>query len=76
MGLPRWLSDRELACQAGDLSLIPGSGRSPGGGDGNTGGLQYSCLRNPVDRGAWWATVCGITKSKTQLSGNKSKLSK
>ena len=74
MGLPRWLSDKEPACQAGDLSLIPGSGRSPGGGYGNA--LQYSCLRNPVDRGAWRATVCGITKSKTQLSGNNSKLRK
>ena len=42
-------------CNAGDLGLIPGSGRSPGGGRDNP--LQYSCLENPVDRGAWWATV-------------------
>ena len=48
-----------------DTGLIPGSGRSPGGGHGNP--LQYSCLKNPVDRGAWWATVHGVTKSRTQL---------
>jgi len=46
--------------------LIPGSGRSPGGGNGNP--LQYSCLENPMDRGAWWATVHRIPKSWTQLS--------
>ena len=45
------------------LGLIPGSGRSPGEGNGNP--LQYSCLENPMDRGAWWATVHGITKSRT-----------
>ena len=44
----------------GDLSAIPGSGRSPGGGHGNS--LQYSCLENPTDRGAWWATVQRVTK--------------
>ena len=43
-----------------DLGLIPGSGRSPGGRKGNP--LQYSCLRNPMDRGAWWATVHGVTR--------------
>ena len=43
-----------------DASLIPGLGRSPGGGNGNL--LQYSCLENPMDRGAWWSTVCGVTK--------------
>ena len=48
---------------AGDLGLIPGSGRSPGGGNGNP--LQYSCLGNPMDRGAWGATVQGIAKSQT-----------
>ena len=47
----------------GDLSLIPGSGRSPGEGNGNP--LQYSCLENPMDRGAWWATVLGIAESDT-----------
>ena len=45
------------ACNVGDLGLIPGSGRSPGEGNGNA--LQYSCLENPTDRGAWWATVHG-----------------
>ena len=49
------------ACNAGDLGSIPGSGRSPGEGNGNP--LQYSCLENPMDRGAWWATVHGVTKS-------------
>ena len=46
-----------------DTGSIPGSGRSPGGGHGNP--LQYSCLENPMDRGAWWATVHGLTKSQT-----------
>ena len=51
---------------AGDAGLIPGQGRSPGEGNGNP--LQYSCLGNPVDRGAWRATVHGITKSRICLS--------
>ena len=55
--------DKESACNAGDLGLIPGSGRSSG--EGNGGSLQYSCLENPMDRGAWWATVHGVTKSQT-----------
>ena len=46
---------------AGDMGLIPGSGGSSGEGHGNP--LQYSCLENPMDRGAWWATVRGVTKS-------------
>ena len=50
----------------GDLGLIPGSGRSPGEGNGNP--LQYSCLENPMDRGASQATVYGVAKSWTQLS--------
>ena len=54
------------ACNAGDLGLIPGSGRSPGEGNGNP--LQYSCLENPMDGGAWWATVHGAAKSHTRLS--------
>ena len=54
------------ACNAGDLGSIPGSGRSPGEGNGNP--LQYSCLENPMDGGAWWATVHGVTKSQTRLS--------
>ena len=53
------------AGDAGDLVSIPGSGRSPGGGNGNP--FQYSCLENLMDRGAWWATVHGIAKSQTQL---------
>ena len=57
-GLPRWLSGKESACQAGDASLILGSGRSPGRGNGNP--LQYSCLENHMDRGAWQATVHGV----------------
>ena len=52
---------KESACNAGDLGLIPGSGRHPGEGNGNP--LQYSYLENPVDRGAWWATVQGGQKS-------------
>ena len=69
LGLPRWLSGKESACNAGnarDAGSIPGSGRSPEGGNGNP--LQYSCMENPMDRGAWWATVHGATKSRTQLS--------
>ena len=46
-----------------DVGSIPGSGRSPGGGHGNL--LQYSCLKNPIDRGAWWATVHRVAKSWT-----------
>ena len=56
----------ESACNAGDLGSIPGSGRSPG--EGNDNPLQYSCLENPMDRGAWWAAVHGVAKSQTQLS--------
>ena len=51
---------------AGDADLIPESGRSPPEGNGNP--LQYSCLGNPMERGAWWAIVCGLQKSQTQLS--------
>ena len=51
---------------AGDAGSIPGLGRSPGEGNGNP--LQYTCLGNPMDKGAWWATVHGVTKSGTQLS--------
>ena len=49
-----------------DVGLIPGSGKSPGEGHGNP--LQYSCLENPMDRGAWWAVVHGVAKSRTRLS--------
>ena len=61
LGLPRWLSGKEPACQAGDMGLIPGLGKSPGEGNGNP--LQYSCLGNLIDKGAWWAIVHGIAKS-------------
>ena len=63
--LPRWLSSKESTCSAGDLALISGSGRSPREGNGNP--LQCSCLENPMDWGAWWATVHRITKSQTRL---------
>ena len=56
-----WLSGKESACQAGDTGLIPGSGRSSGGGHGNP--LQYSCLENSMDREAWRATACRVAKS-------------
>ena len=62
IGLPWWLSGKESPCNAeaiGDLDLIPG------GGNGNP--LQSSCLENPLDRGAWRATVHGVTKSQTRL---------
>ena len=59
------LDSKESACSVGDLGSIPGSGRSPGGGNDNP--LQYSCLENPMDRGAWRATVHGVAKSRTQL---------
>ena len=66
MGFPGGSDGKESTCNAGDLSSIPGSGKSPGGGNGNP--LQYSYLDNPMDRGAWWATVHGVTKSRTRLS--------
>ena len=50
----------------GDAGLIPGLGRYPGGGNGNS--LHYSCLENPMDRGAWWVIFHGVTKSQTRLS--------
>ena len=52
--LPGWFSSKESACNAGDVGSVLGSGRSPGGGHGDP--LQYSCLENSMDRGAWWAT--------------------
>ena len=60
---------KNLPANAGDArntGSMPGSGRSPREGNGNP--LQYSCLRNPIDRGAWWATVHGLAKSRTRLS--------
>ena len=53
----------ESVCSAGDLGWIPGSGRFPGEGNGNP--LQYSCLGNPLNRGAWWAPVHGVAESDT-----------
>ena len=66
MGFPGGSEDKASACNAGDPGSIPGLGRSPGEGHGNP--LQYSCQENPVDRGAWWATVDGVAKSRTRLS--------
>ena len=62
------MSKNPPACagDAGDMGPIPGSGRSPGGRNGNS--LHCSCLRNPMDRGAWQATVHGVAKSQTQLT--------
>ena len=65
MGFPRSSVGKESACNAGDPGLIPGSGRSPGEGNGNP--LQYSCLKKFMDGGALWATVHGIAKSRTRL---------
>ena len=61
MGFPGGSDGKEYAHNLGDLYLIPGSGRSPGGRHG--GPLQYSCLENSMDRRAWWATVHGVSKS-------------
>ena len=66
MGFPRSSVGKESACKAGEPGSIPGSGRSPGEGNGNP--LQYSCLENPMDGGAWQATVYGVPKSQTRLS--------
>ena len=63
MGLPRWLSGKESTCNAidtGDTGSVPGSGRSPGEGNGNP--LQYFCLENPMDGGAWRAIDHGVAK--------------
>ena len=65
MGFPGGSDGKESTCNAGDTGLIPGSGRSPGEGNGYP--LQYSCLGNPTDRGAWRATVHGVSDSQTQL---------
>ena len=66
LGLLWWLIGKESACNAGDAGSILGLGRSPGGGHGNS--LQYFCLENPIDRGAWRARVHGVVKSQTRLS--------
>ena len=64
-----WLSGKESAYNARDTDLIPGSGRTPGEGNGNP--FQYSCLGNPKDRGAWWATIHGVARVGHDL-GTKS----
>ena len=61
-GFPGSLDGKASAYNVGDLGSIPGLGRSPG--EGNSNPLQYSCLENPMDQGAWWATVHGVTKSR------------
>ena len=66
MGFPGGSDVQVSACNAGDLGSIPRLGRSPGEGNGNT--LQYSCLENPMDRGAWWATVHGVAKSQSDMT--------
>ena len=63
MGFPGGSDGKEFACNAGDLSSIPESGRSPGEGSGYP--FQCSCLENPMDRGAWWATVHVVVESQT-----------
>ena len=65
LGFPGGSEVQASACKAGDPGSIPGSGRSPGEGNGNP--LQDSCLENPMDRGAWGAIVYGVTKGRTQL---------
>ena len=60
MGFPGGSEVKAPACSAGDLGSIPGSGRSPGEGNGNP--LQYSCLENPMEGGTWWATVHAVSK--------------
>ena len=62
-GFPGGSNDKESTCNAGDPGLTPGSGRSPGEGKRNP--IQYSCLENPMDIGAWWTTVRGVTESDT-----------
>ena len=65
-GFPGGAELKASACNVGDLGSVPGSGRSPGEGNGTL--LQYSCLENPLDGGAWWATVHGVAKSRTRLN--------
>ena len=65
-GLLWWFSGKESACYTGDAGSVPGSGRSPGEGNGNP--LQYSCLGNPMDRGAWWPVVHGVARAEHDLA--------
>ena len=66
LGFPGDLDGKESTCSTGDPGLIPGWGGYPKEGNGYP--LQYPCLENALDRGAWWATVPGIAKSQTRLS--------
>ena len=66
MWLPQWISGKESASNAGDTGLIPRWGRSPRRGHGNP--FQYSCQKNPMDRGGWQATVHGVAKTQTGLN--------
>ena len=68
LDFPAGSESEETACSLGDLGLIPGLGRSPGGGNGNP--LQYSSLGNPMDGGAWWATVHGVAKELHMTENN------
>ena len=65
LDFPGGIDSKESACNSDASDLIPGSGRSPG--EENVNPLQYSCLRNPMDIGAWWATIHEVTKSQTQV---------
>ena len=69
MGSPVGSVIKNPPANAGEAGSVPGLGRSPG--EGNSNPLQYSCLGNPTDRGAWRTTVHGVTKSQTQLNNNK-----
>ena len=66
IGFPGGSDGKACAYNVGDLGSIPGLGRSPGEGNGNP--LQYSCVENPMDGGAWWAAIHGVAKSRTRLS--------
>ena len=66
-GFPGISDGKQTACNAGDLCLTPGSGRSPSEENGKP--LQYSCLENPMRREAWWAIVHEVAKSQTRMSG-------
>ena len=65
-GFPWWFRGKEFACDAGEADSIPRSERSPGEGNGHP--FQFSCLGNPMDRGAWWATVHGVARVRHDLA--------
>ena len=69
LDFPCGMADKESACNTGDVSLIPGSRRSPGEGNGNP--LQYFCLENPMDRGVWWDTAHEVARVEHNLVLNK-----